>query len=456
MVRTVRRVIPPSPASFRYGPASPRLGRLLPILTALLLVLGASLAAADTLTPTTPTTPTTTATTPTTPTTPVIPQLTGAATAGQLMWSPPTALAEEQPARLTLSGTVNGFATLHTLLQPQSDGPCAPSPLYPRQIATGTPLSAVPQAAASGADATTPAPSGAVQITVTLTPPNAGPQRLCAWVVGSPSSSAASTVALLDQPYDVSSAPATLVQTAPTSTRAADFFTVQLSGTTAGNGRRALVMGEPDHGQDCATLTKLPAGKRALQTITSVGKGNFTKAVHLRFKLKTAPGSYLLCTQIVEASDRVPEAVQSQTIEVTDSGRCVIAKSAIAGRLQDAATVSRRRDAARARLAQIRAKLPKLQHLGAAARQRYEKRVGAAQRAVRHARSAPAKRRARRQLANVRRGQAALLRHKTAPLRIAKSAERQRAADYNQQRDGVTLLLDSVKRAQKTLKKYCG
>ena len=443
------RVIPPQPApDRRLGLPGRPLRRLLPLISALLLLaLGAGFASADSLSGTTPTTPTTPATTPL-----AVAPLSGPATIAQITWTPPASLTEEQPSQLSLAGTLNGFATLHTLLQPQSAGACPASPLYPRQVATGTQLSVT---------ATAPDPGGSgsigpVQRTLTITPQNGGPQRLCAWIVASPSSSAASTVASLDQVYDVASAPATLVQTVPQATRAADFFTVQFSGTTSGTGRRVLVMGELDTGQQCGNLVKLAAGKRPLQTVATVAKGAFTKTLHLRFKVTTPPGNYLLCTQIVEANDRVPEAVQSGTIQVTDSGRCVQAKTAIAGRLQDTAAITKRRDQAKTRLAQIRAKLPALQHRGVAARKQYVARVHAAQRAARHARSKAGKHKARLRLVTVRRSQAALLRRKTAPLRLARSAERQRAHDYDQQRDGVTLLLGSVKRAQKSLKKYCG
>jgi hypothetical protein len=307
---------------------------------------------------------------------------------------------------------------------------------------------------------TTPAPStptvlgGLINQTLTLTERDSGVYHLCGWVVSSPASSESSTVARLDQPVLVANRTSTLAAELPQSARSGDYFSVKVTGTTPGSGRRLLALAEPDKGQQCGNLRKAPSGKRPLQSITAVPAGNFSKVLKLRYRTKTA-GAYLLCIQVVEATDRIPEAAQSTTMAVTESLKCVNTQTAITQRRRDLQVIRGRRDAAQERLAAARKRAAPLRAKYAKAKRASDRRVATARKAVRQAKSAAGKSKARKRLASVRRTEAARLRRAGAPLRKLQSDIKVQERTYRQYRTGANLLNDTISRMAKDTKKYC-
>lgn len=404
------------------------------------------------------------------------------ATTAQITWTAPTAITEEQRFSLGLSGEVDGQATGHIALVDTATS-CPASPLYPRQLATGTKLTLTPNPVSTPAPTTpaattepTPAPttttpeattpvtptptpvavptSGRVDQALTLTEKNSGSYRLCGWVVATPASSESSTVARFEQPVVVANRASTLTAEIPETARSGDYFSVKVSGTTPAAGRRLLAMAEPDKGQQCGNLRKAAAGKRPLQTIVGVPSGSFSKVLKLRYRTKTA-GPHLLCIQVVEAADRNPEAAQSRTMAVTESLKCVNTQTAIAQRRRDLEVIRDRRDAAQKRLAAAKQKLAPLRKAYAAAKRASDRRIAAARKAVKKAKSAAAKRKARKRLATVRRTEAARMRRAGAPLRKAQAAINVQERTYRQYRTGANLLNDTIARMKKDTKKYC-
>ncbi len=302
---------------------------------------------------------------------------------------------------------------------------------------------------------TPPAPTtGRIDQALTATEKSSGQYRLCGWVVANPASSEASTVARLDQPVTVANRTSSLTAEIPDTARSGDYFSVKVSGTTPAAGRRLLVMAEPNKGQQCGTLRKAASGKRPLQSIIGVPSGAFSKIVKLRYRTKTA-GPYLLCIQVVEASDRNPEALQSRVMTVTESLKCVNTQAAIAQRRRDLDVIRGRRDAAEQRLAAARKKLAPLRKTYAAAKRVSDQRIAKARKAVTNAKSAAGKRKARKRLATVRRTEAARLRRAGAPLRKAQASIRVQERTYRQYRTGANLLNDTITRMKKDTKKYC-
>lgn len=404
------------------------------------------------------------------------------ASAAQIAWTPPSSITEEQRFTLGLKGEIDGQATGHVALV--EGAACPASPLYPRQLAAGTKLAVAPIPVATPTTppstpeptpaptsttpettpttptaTTTPAPpaaptTGKVDQSLSATERTSGQYRLCGWVVATPASSEASTVARYDQPITVANRTSALTAEIPESARSGDYFSVKVTGSTPASGRRLLVMAEPDKGQQCAGLRKAASGKRPLQSVIGVPSGAFTKVVKLRYRTKTA-GPYLLCIQVVEASDRNPEALQSRTMTVTESLKCVNTQAAITQRRRDLDVIRGRRDAAQQRLSAARQKLAPLRKKYAAAKRASDKRVAAARKAVTKARSAAGKRKARQRLARVRRTEAARLRRAGAPLRKAQASIRVQERTYRQYRTGANLLSDTIGRMKKDTKKYC-
>ncbi|MEH3053156.1 MAG: hypothetical protein PGN13_03985 [Patulibacter minatonensis] len=451
--------------------------------TALLVPVGAGLAIAD-------------------GTTPAPRSLDGGATAARITWTAPAAITEDTKFTLGLRGEINGQATAHIALV---DAPACPaSPLYPRQLALGTRLAVtvdpaavvVPTPTPTAVPATTPTPTatgtpdplatptptptatptpaptatpaptpaatapattplgGLVDQALSLTEKDSGDYRLCGWVVASPASSEASTVARFDQPVTVANRAATLSADVPETARSGDYFTVKVTGQTPGTGRRLLVMAEPDKGQQCSTLRKAAAGKRPLQTVVSVGSGNFSKTLKLRYRTKTS-GPHLLCIQVVETSDRNPEGVASRVQTVTESLKCVNTQAAVAQRRKDLEVIRRRRDTAQDRISAARQKLAPLRQRYATAKKASDRRIATARRAVSRAKSAAGRKQARKRLASVRRTESRKLSRAGAPLRKANAAIKVQERTYKQYRTGANLLNDSIARMKKDTKKYC-
>lgn len=403
------------------------------------------------------------------------------ASTAQITWTAPATITEEQRFSLGLTGDLDGQATGHVALV-DAGVACPTSPLYPRQIATGTkltltpnpvvtpvptspeatpaPTTTTPESTTPTTPVVTPTPtpavptSGRVDQALTLTEKSSGAYRLCGWVVASPATSEASTVARFEQPVLVANRASTLAAEMPDTARSGDYFSVKVTGTTPAAGRRLLVMAEPDKGQQCGNLRKAAAGKRPLQTIVGVPSGAFSKVVKLRYRTKTA-GPHLLCIQVVEAADRNPEALQSRTMAVTESLKCVNTQTAITQRRRDLDVIRGRRDAAEKRLAAAKAKLKPLRAAYSAAKRASDRRVAAARKAVKRAKSAAAKRKARKRLATVRRTEAARMRRAGAPLRKAQAAIKVQERTYRQYRTGANLLNDTIARMKKDTKKYC-
>lgn len=446
-----------------------RRGRELALATAVLLPAGGALAIADT--------PATTAR-----------SFDGAATAARITWAPPASITEEQRFSLGLSGQIDGQATAHIALLDAATA-CPASPLYPRQIAAGTKLTLTPDPAAptptpspspapttttpldttptTPADttpattapiATTPAgptPLGAlVGQSLTLTEKDSGTYHLCGWVVASPAVNEASTLARFDSVVQVANRPSTVTAEIPEAARSGDYFSVKVTGTTPAAGRRLLVMAEPNKGQTCSNLRKAAAGKRPLQTVVGIGSGDYAKTLKLRYRTKTA-GAYLLCIQVVESSDRIPEAATSAVQTVTESLKCVNTQTAITQRKRDLEVIRGRRDAAQKRLSAARKKLTPLRSKYSAAKKQSTKRIATASKAVRKAKSAAGKKKARKHLAAVRRSEAKRLSRVGAPYRKANAAIKVQERTYKQYRTGASLLTDTITRMKKDSKKYC-
>ncbi len=327
--------------------------------------------------------------------------------------------------------------------------PCATSPLYPQQIATGSTLTVTPPPPPAPST-----PTGTIDSTLTFSERDSGDYRLCGWVVARPPANEASTISRFEQTVTVANKVATLDVQAPTSVRSGDYFTLKLTGTTPGTGRRVLIMAEPSADQTCAALRKLPNGKRKLQSVVGVASGAFTKASRQRFALKTA-GSYLLCAQVVEANDRNPEAVWSQTLTVTESAKCVSTQTALEQRRRDLTVIRNRRDNAKERLATAEAKLAPLKRSFERSKRASDRRIAAARRAVTRAKTPDAKRKAKQRLASVRRAEARKLRRIGKPYRQASAKVVVEARTYRQYRTGANLLMDTISRMKKDTKKYC-
>ncbi len=411
---------------------------------------GAAPAAATTplLDATTPTTPE--ATTPETPAT-TTPDLGGAATRATATWTAPGELTEEAKFSLAVSGEIDGQATAHVALL-KDVAACPLSPLYPRQIATG-PRVAVN--AKGPVPAASPVPLGATySATLSATPKDSGAYRLCGWLVGFPSANEASTVARFDQAVTVANKTATLTAEIPAGARSGDYFSVKLAGTNPGTGRRALVMAETDKGQSCATMVKAASGKRPLQSVVGLPNGDYTKTLRLRYRTKTA-GPHLLCIQIVETVDRAPEALASRVMSVSEGLKCVNTQTALAQRSSDLGVVRKRRDAAKNRLAAAKKKVAPAKAKLTKQTKASNKRIASAKKAAKRAKSKAAKKKANRRLAQVRKAEQKKIYKAGAPLRKANAAVRQHQRSYNQYRTGANLLMDTISRTRKDLKKYC-
>lgn len=393
------------------------------------------------------------ATTPTTPTTPTTttPNLTGAATTATGNWSGIPQLVEETKFNVSVAGDIDGQATAHVALL--KDVPtCPASPLYPQQIVTGNRLSL----SAKGAiPITTPPTLGAsYQYGTSLTPKDSGIYHLCGWVVGFPASSESSTVLRWDQAVNVANKEAQLSAEIPDAARSGDYFTVKLTGNNPGTGRRALVMAEPDKGQSCNTLVKAASGKRPLQSVVGLPSGDYTKSLRLRYRSKTA-GPHLLCVQIVETVDRTPEAVASRVMNVSEGLKCTSTQTALAQRSSDLKVIRSRRDAAQQRLAAAKKKVAPARAKLTRQKKASQKRINAARKAVKRAKSKAGKKKANRRLAQVRKAENKKIYRAGAPLRKASAAVRQQERSYRQYRTGANLLMDTISRTKKDLKKYC-
>lgn len=408
---------------------------------------GAVPASADT-SPTTPTTPADT--TPTTPTA-TTPDLGPAATSATGTWTPPADLVEETKFNIGVSGEINGQATAHVALL-KDVASCPASPLYPKQVVTGNRIGVTPK---GEIPITTPPTLGGTFVYGTsFTPKDSGAYHLCGWLVGFPSSNEASTVLRYDQAVNVGNKTAQLSAEIPDASRSGDYFTVKLTGTNPGTGRRALVMAEPDKGQSCTSLVKAASGKRPLQSVVGLPNGDYTKSLRLRYRTKTA-GPHLLCIQIVETVDRTPEAVASRVMSVSEGLKCVNTQTALAQRNSDLKVIRNRRDAAQKRLAAARKKVSPARAKLTKQQKASNKKINAARKAVRKAKSKAGKKKANRRLAQVRKAENRKIYAAGAPLRKANAAVRQHERSYKQYRTGANLLMDTISRTKKDLKKYC-
>lgn len=392
------------------------------------------------------------ATTPTetTPTTPPAPNLLGAATAAKITWDVPASITEETHFNVTYSGAINGQATVHFAVL--RDLPACPvSPLYPTQTASGTRVAVTEAPAPTTPDATWL--GGLTAGTWSPTVADAGPARVCGWILGYPTSGG-TALAAVDRPVTIASKVATLTAELPATARSAEFFTVKLTGTTPGSGRRALIMGEKDRGQNCADLRKAASGKRPLQSIVGLAKGNFTKSVRVRFRSKVT-GPHLLCVQIVEIKDRTPEATAARVAAVGESLRCDVVQTSMSQRLRDLSVIRNRRDAARKRVSAARKQLAPLTKSFTKQRRISDRRIASARMALARAKSKAGKRKASKRLAAVRRSESRRLTKVGGPYRRAKAAVRSNERAYQQNATGVKLLEQSVARTKKDIKKYC-
>lgn len=417
---------------------------------------GMTLAVADELAPTTPEATTPEGTTPTTPeptTPPVDPAtltLDKPATRADISWEFPPSWDEEQKVTIRARGTTDGQLTYHAAFL--TDIPnCPVSPLYPRQVATGSKITVKP---VSGTGTGTTPAAGTVDHSASITPKDSGGQRFCAWVLSSPAANEASTLARVDLALNVASRPAELRPTVPDTVRSGDYFTVTLAGRTAASGRRALVMADPEKGQNCAAMRKSTSKSRGLQSVIGVASGEFSKTSKLRFKGKTA-GSYRLCIQIVEAGDRNPEAVFTKVVTVTEQMKCVATQTALTQRRADLTLIRQRRDSAKKRVTAARKKAAPVRKRVATMRKASNKRISNARKAVRKAKSPSGRKKASRRLASVRRAEAKKLYRAEAPLRKLNAQVRMHDRTYKQYRTGANLLQQTIDRTKRDAKKYC-
>lgn len=421
------------------------------------------------------------------------------ATTARIGWTVPATITEDQRISVPLVGEIDGQATGHVALL-ENVSACPASPLYPRQIAAGTRLviAAAPTPPTTPAPtSTTPAPTSPTTPTPTATPDptpqptsttpttpttpsptpaptsttstslgglvnqslsvvekNSGTYHLCGWVVASPASSEASTVAQLDQRVVVANRTASITAEIPDVARSGDYFSVKVSGTSPGAGRRLLAMAETDRGQQCGNLRKAASGKRPLQTIAGIPSGAFTKVLRLRYRTKTA-GPHLLCVQVVEASDRNPEGTAAKVMTVTESIKCVNTQAAITQRRKDLEVIRGRRDAAQERLSAARKRLAPVRAKYLKAKRASDRRVATARKAVRKAKSAAGKRKARQRLARVQRTESRRLRAARRPYAKLNAQLTVQERTYRQYRTGASLLSATITRMQKDTKKYC-
>lgn len=407
-------------------------------------------------TPTTPATtptPTPTATTPdaTTPTTPVDPMtltLGKPATFASAQWSIAPQFAEEQMGPIRVTGVTDGQLTFHATFLGGVNA-CPLSPLYP-QIASGRPLQ-VTQIPGTG---TAEKPVAATfDYTIRMAPPDAGGQRFCGWLVASPPlAGVGATISRLDVPISVTSQPGVVGAIVPGAARSGDYFSVTLNGATAGRGRRALIMADPDRGQNCALMMKRKS--RALQRVTSLPAGSFSKTVRVRFKKKTA-GPYRLCVQIVERADRVPEAASATIVLVTEQMKCVATQQALARRRADLQMIRGRRDRARQRYSDAKAAAKPLRKKIKRLKQRSGRKISKARKAARKAKTAAGRKKLNRKLAKLRRSEKRKLYKASRPLRKANAKVRYQQRRYKEYRTGSRLLLGTISRTKKDARKYC-
>lgn len=380
--------------------------------------------------------------------------LSGPASSGLLTWVPPTTITEDTATTLGVRGEINGQATGHVKLL-EATTPCPVSPLYPQQLATGSTLTVTPTTAPAPVGTTPTSPlGGTIDSSLSFTERDSGAYRLCGWVVARPPANEASTIARFEQPVTVANKVATIDVQAPESVRSGDYFTIKMTGTTPGSGRRALVMAEPSAGQSCPELRKVPTGKRKLQSVIGLASGAYSKSSRQRFATKTA-GTYLLCIQVVEATDRNPEAFWTRTLTVTESAKCVSTQSALEQRRRDLTVIRTRRDNAKERLAKAEAKLAPLKRSYDRSKRASDRRIASARRAVARAKTPTGKRRAQQRLTRVRRAEASKLRRIGKPYRQAAAKVSVESRTYKQYRTGANLLMDTISRMKKDTKKYC-
>ncbi|MDQ8046578.1 MAG: hypothetical protein REI11_18380, partial [Patulibacter sp.] len=317
-----------------------------------------------------------------------------------------------------------------------------------------TPVLASPSGTATTTPATTPAVLGGLtSATLSLTPKDSGTYRLCGWLVGSPAFGAASTIAQFDQVVGVANRPATLSATIPDTARSADYFPIKVTGSTDGTGRRILIMGEPDHGQQCAQMRKLPTGKRPLQNVTAVS-GNFSKTIKVRFASKTS-GAQLVCVQLVESVDRNPEALDQHTVTVSEALKCTTTQAALTQTVSDLKVIRGRRDAALARLTAAKKKLKPLRARVSKQRTVSDRRIATARKALTRAKTPAGRKSASRHLAAVKKTEARRIYNAGAGLRRMNGTIRGHQRTYNQYRTGANLLNATLTRTKKDLTKYC-
>ncbi len=326
---------------------------------------------------------------------------------------------------------------------------------------TPAPTSTTPETTPTTPTATTtPRPAAAAPTTgkvdqsLSATERTSGQYRLCGWVVATPASSEASTVARYDQPITVANRTSALTAEIPESARSGDYFSVKVTGSTPASGRRLLVMAEPDKDQQCAGLRKAASGKRPLQSVIGVPSGAFTKVVKLRYRTKTA-GPYLLCIQVVEASDPQPRGAP----EPHHDGHRIAEVREHAGRDHPAPPRPRRDprprdDAAQQRLSAAR------QKLAHSARSTPPQSARATSASPPPAKPSPKRGAlpANAKPANASRACAAPKPPASAapaPHSAKPSSIRVQERTYRQYRTGANLLSDTIGRMKKDTKKYC-
>lgn len=360
----------------------------------------------------------------------------GSATAARLTWQPPAAIHEDQPALLGVSGELDGQARLQVALRTGLNASSCGA------VPSGH-ASAIPVAASTTSGSAFGAAAHSAKVTATA----GGHVRLCGWVIPS---AGGVPLTVFEQVFAVVDAPASLTTQLPPLIRAGQSFQVTYTGTTSGTGRRVLAMGEPFVGQPCRDLRKGATGGRPLQSVLGVAKGTYSRKATLRFRSKNV-GRMLLCLQVVETKDRVPEAEFAVVIDVAESLKCERAQTVTNLRKRDLQTIARRRSAAFSRLKAAKLKAAPLRKRYLQKKRASERRVNSARKQWRKSRSKAASRR----LASVKRTEARRLKVARRPYAKAERSVKRNRSTWKRHARGVRLIQQTIDRTAPDLGKYC-
>lgn len=376
---------------------------------------------------------------------PAPPSLDGPATTALATWEPPAEIREDFATSLGVRVQADGKVIFRTrLVRDGAVCPAAPPATGGTRIVLAPP-------------ATAPAPGapylGSGMSTRAIKTSVAGHAVVCGWIVAD--APAGAVLATFAQPYSVVSRRASISGTLPTQIAAGESFDITLRGATPGPGRRALVMADPFTGQNCADMLKAPAGARHLQGVYGLAEGNYTKPLKLRFRNATTPGAYLLCIQIVELTDRVPEAMLSTVVNVGATLKCQNATIAADRRAGELTILRSRRDRSLERLKAAKRKAEPARKRYLNAKRASDKRVDRARRAVSRAKSKAAKQRAQRRLSTIKRTEARRLKVRRAPYTKLERPVLAHRRSWKRWTRGVTQIHRSLKTATADRAKYC-